>query len=579
MTAEPPPPDAAAGFAALGLRPELIRAVTELGYEEPTSIQREAIPILLSGRDLLGLAATGTGKTAAFALPLLQGLRDAPSSPLPAALVLVPTRELAIQVAEAVHRYGRDLGVSVLPIYGGSSMGQQLRALRRGVDVVVATPGRALDHLGRGTLRLDEVRLAVLDEADEMLDMGFAEDLDALLSATPPQRQMALFSATFPRRLRDIADRALRDPVRIEVGREQAAPGEMPRIRQLVFVVRRHDKRAALCRVLDMEAPQTALVFCRTRLDVEDLTEALGSRGYAAEALHGGLTQSHRDRAMQRLRAGTADVIVATDVAARGIDIQHLTHVVNYDAPAAPEQYTHRIGRTGRAGREGTAITFLEPRERRLAHRIEQLTGQPIESAQVPSAAALRARRLDVLREQVRGAASAEGLEPFRAICDSLSEDLPPLDIAAAALKALHAASWNDDLEEIPSYALTPPPRAARRDESRAPHGRASRGAREGGGTDAGAGRGGDRADARDGEWTRLFIGLGRRARLRAGDLLGAILNETNLSRDVVGRIEIAFNVSFVEVRADVAEQVIAALRSTNLRGHRVNVRLDRGQR
>jgi ATP-dependent RNA helicase DeaD len=543
-----PSPDGT--FADLGLRPELLAAVEQLGYEEPTPIQREAVPVLLQGQDLLGLAATGTGKTAAFALPLLQGLRDVPDTGRPAALVLVPTRELAIQVAEAVHRYGRDLGVRVLPIYGGSSMGQQLRTLRRGVDVVVATPGRALDHLNRGTLQLDDVRLVVLDEADEMLDMGFQEDLEAILGAVPAERQTALFSATFPKRLRDIAARTMRDPVRIEVAREEVEAGESPRIRQMVYVVRRHDKRAALCRVLDMEAPRAALVFCRTRLEVEDLTEALQSRGYAAEALHGGLSQAQRDRAMGRLRSGGADVIIATDVAARGIDIEHLTHVVNYDVPAAPEQYTHRIGRTGRAGREGTAITFLEPRERRMAHRIEQLTGQKIESAHVPSAAALRARRLNVLGEQVREAASSPGLDPFRAVCDSLSGELTPEEIAAAALRALHRASWNDDLEEIPSYSLEAPPREKR---SRAEPPRD------------------------DGEWTRLFIGLGRRARLRAGDLLGAILNETELARDAIGRIEIAFNVSFVEVRPDAADTVIDALRRTTLRGRKVNVRRDRG--
>jgi ATP-dependent RNA helicase DeaD len=353
--------------------------------------------------------------------------------------------------------------------------------------------------------------------------------------------------------------------VRIEVERERTAPGEVPRIRQLVFVVRRHDKRAALCRVLDMEAPQTALVFCRTRIEVEDLTEALQSRGYGAEALHGGLNQAQRDRAMGRLRSGSADVIVATDVAARGIDIEHLTHVVNYDAPPGPEQYTHRIGRTGRAGREGTAITFLEPRERRLAHRIEQVTGNKIETAQVPSAAALRARRLNVLSEQVREAAKGEDLDPFRAVCDSLAGELEPLEIAAAALRALHQSSWNDDLQEIPSYSVDAPPRQQR--EERRPTGDARPQDR----------RPPPARQGSDDEWTRLFIGLGRSARLRAGDLLGAILNETSLPKEVVGRIEIAFNVSFVEVHADVADAVIEGLRRTSLRGRKVNVRRDRG--
>ncbi len=558
MTTDQPTPATDTGFAELGLRPELVRAVEQLGYEEPTSIQRKAVPVLLAEKDLLGIAATGTGKTAAFALPMLQGLKQAPDTGRPTALVLVPTRELAIQVAEAVHRYGRDLGVRVLPIYGGSSMGQQLRTLRRGVDVVVATPGRALDHLKRGSLVLEDVRFVVLDEADEMLDMGFQEDLEAILGATPPERQMALFSATFPHRLRDIAARSMREPVRIEVERGEAAAGEMPNIRQVVFVVRRHDKRAALCRVLDMEGPRAALIFCRTRIEVEDLTEGLQSRGYGAEALHGGLTQAQRDRTMARLRSGSADVIVATDVAARGIDIEHLTHVVNYDAPPGPEQYTHRIGRTGRAGREGTAITFLEPRERRLAHRIEQLTGQKVESAHVPSAAALRARRLNVLQEQVREAVASPGLGPFRAVCDALAEELEPLEIAAAALRALHRSAWNDDLEEIPSYSLDAP-KHKRREKSRDEY------------------RGGRDQQPTDGAWTRLFIGLGRKARLRPGDLVGAILNETSLPREAIGRIEIAFSVSFVEVRSDAADAVIDALRRTSLRGRKVKVRRDRG--
>lgn len=574
--------DAPADFASLGLLAPLVEAVEELGYEEPTPIQREAIPLLIEGRDVLGLAATGTGKTAAFSLPLLQRLRDVPDTGRPAALVLVPTRELAVQVAEAVHRYGRNVGVRVLPIYGGSSMGKQLRALRRGVDVVVATPGRALDHLKRGTLALGDVRYVVLDEADEMLDMGFQEDLEEILAATPDERQTALFSATFQRRLRDVADRTLNDPVRLEVERETAADGESPLIRQIVYVVRRHDKRAALCRVLDMEDPDAALVFCRTRVAVEDLTEALQSRGYAAEALHGGLNQAQRDRAMGKLKAEHVDVIVATDVAARGLDVDHLSHVVNFDAPPSPDQYTHRIGRTGRAGREGTAITFLEPRERRLAHRIEQVTGQSVEQPEIPSAAALRARRLNVLREQVLAAAREQELEPFRAVCDSLADELEPAEIAAAALHALHRASWNDDLEEIQTLSAEKP-RKGRWDrrEDRDQH---SRGHRRDDRHSAGprGGHGGGHPDGRhgdgSGQWTRLFIPLGRRARIRAGDFVGAILNETGLPKDVIGRIEIAFNVSFVEVQNDVADQVIDALSRTTLRGRQVRVRRDRNQ-
>ena len=299
------------GFAELGLRAELVAVLGTLGYEEPTPIQRAAIAPLVAGRDLLGQAATGTGKTAAFALPLLQRL-PAERDRDPRALVLVPTRELAVQVSEAVHRYGRDLGARVVPIYGGQPIGRQLGALERGVDVVVATPGRALDHLGRGTLRLEQLDTVVLDEADEMLDMGFTEDIEAILDAAPTGRQTVLFSATMPPRIERLARGHLTDPVRIEIEREPAAPGESPRIRQAAFVVPRAHKAAALGRVLDVEAPAAALVFCRSRDEVDRLTETLNGRGYRAEALHGGMTQEQRDRVMGRLRAGAADPVSYT---------------------------------------------------------------------------------------------------------------------------------------------------------------------------------------------------------------------------------------------------------------------------
>ncbi|HEX7276425.1 MAG TPA: DEAD/DEAH box helicase, partial [Acidimicrobiales bacterium] len=304
-----PTPDELAPFADLGLRPELLTALSELGYEEATPIQREAIPPLLEGRDLLGQAATGTGKTAAFALPVLQRMatrdpRDRGKDPM--ALVLVPTRELAIQVSGAIHRYGRELGVRVLPIYGGQPIVSQLRMLERGVDVVVATPGRALDHIGRRTLRLDHLEIVILDEADEMLDMGFAEDIETILGDTPSTRQTMLFSATLPPRIDGMARRHLRDPVRIQMGRSSTEPGEAPLVRQTAYVVPRAHKPAALGRVLDVEAPAAAIVFCRTRDEVDQLTETLNGRGYRAEGLHGGMTQEQRDRVMGRLRSGTA---------------------------------------------------------------------------------------------------------------------------------------------------------------------------------------------------------------------------------------------------------------------------------
>ena len=355
------------GFTALDLDPRLLATIGELGYEEPTPIQREAIPLLLAGRDLLAEAPTGTGKTAAFALPTLQRIEIGRAGQgSAAALVVVPTRELAMQVAEALHRYGRELGARVLPVYGGQPIGQQLRGLRRGVDIVVATPGRAVDHLKRGSLRFDEVQVVVLDEADEMLDMGFAEDLETILSATPAERQTALFSATISPTITRIAKRHLRDPARITVHAEKATGDGVALVRQTAYVVRRGDKLAALCRILDVEDPASTLVFARTRGEVDDLAEALSNRGHDAGALHGGLTQEQRDRMMGRFREGSLDVLVATDVAARGLDIEHVSHVVNFDVPSNPDAYVHRIGRTGRAGREGVAITLVEPREHRL---------------------------------------------------------------------------------------------------------------------------------------------------------------------------------------------------------------------
>ncbi|MCL4698578.1 MAG: DEAD/DEAH box helicase, partial [Burkholderiaceae bacterium] len=317
-------------FADLGLGPELLAELTALGYEEPTPIQKAAAAPLLEGRDLLGQAATGTGKTAAFALPLLQRIGRQPARPnQPLVLVLVPTRELAVQVSEAFHRYGRGLGVAVAPIYGGQDFHRQLVALRRGAHVVIATPGRVLDHLRRGTIDLSGLVAVVLDEADEMLDMGFAEDLELILEAAPEVRQTALFSATLPPRIAGIAERHLKDPVRVLIPREAAKKGELPRVRQTAYIVPRAHKITALGRVLDLESPTLAIVFCRTRLEVDELAERLVGRGYAVEALHGGMGQHERDRVMKTARANAVDLLVATDVAARGIDIEHLTHVVN----------------------------------------------------------------------------------------------------------------------------------------------------------------------------------------------------------------------------------------------------------
>ena len=550
----------AAGFAGLALRSELLQALTSLGYEEPTPIQREAIPPLLEGHDLLGQAATGTGKTAAFALPVLQGLTGGARDAGPAALVLVPTRELAEQVSQAVHRYGRDLGVRVLPVYGGQPIGRQLQALQRGVDVVVGTPGRVLDHIDRATLRLGTVRTVVLDEADEMLDMGFAEDIDAILAETPGDRQTVLFSATIPPRIDAIARRHLRDPVRIQMGREASTSGGLPLVRQSAYVVARAHKPAALARVLDVEAPAAAIVFCRTREEVDQVTEILNGRGYRAEALHGGMSQDQRDRVMARLRGGSTELLVATDVAARGLDIEQLTHVVNYNVPAAPESYVHRIGRVGRAGREGAAITLAEPREHRMLKAIERLTGQRIAMEKVPTVTDLRARRMELTRAALQAGLEAEDLERFRVVIDSLSDEFGIETVALAAVKLAHEAAGGDvDEEEIPSVA--PDRRADGRDrDTRRPDGRRDRPATRP--SDAGV--------------TRLFLGIGRRAGLRPQDLVGAITGEAGLSNRDIGAIQITDRFSLVEVPESAADMVIAALQRSTIRGRRPTVRRER---
>ena len=435
--------EASTGFATLGLDPRIVAVLTELGYEEPTPIQREAVPPLLTGRDLLGQAATGTGKTAAFALPLLQRVAavDRAERGRVSALVLAPTRELAAQVAEAIRKYGRGFGVTVLPIYGGADMRQQLRALARPVDVVVATPGRAVDHIRRRSLVLQDVRMVVLDEADEMLDMGFAEDLELILGATPPDRQTALFSATMAPRIGAIAERHLRTPVRITIARDTVPPGSIPRVRQTAYIVPRAHKTETLGRVLELERPPSVLIFCRTRTEVEELTETLRARGHRTEALHGGMSQEQRDRVMKHFRANTIQLLVATDVAARGLNVEHLACVVNYDVPTSPEAYVHRIGRTGRAGRGGVAVTLAEPRERNYLRTLERSTKQTIEVGTVPTVADLRAHRLGLTRTVIRELLQDSDLDTFRAVADSLVEGtVGARDVAAAAIKAMHEA-------------------------------------------------------------------------------------------------------------------------------------------
>jgi ATP-dependent RNA helicase DeaD len=550
MNNDAPPGD---GFASLGLDTALGDALAQLGYEEPTAIQREAIPPLLAGRDVLGQAATGTGKTAAFALPLLHriGRPAGDAERRIRGLIVVPTRELAMQVAEAVHKYGRPLDVRVLPVYGGQSISQQLRALGRGVDVVVATPGRALDLAGRDKLRLDAVETVVLDEADEMLDMGFADELEALLAKLPTVRQTALFSATMAPRILAIAKRHLHDPVRVTIAREKTAPGATPRVRERAYVVQRRHKAAALARVLDMESEAAAIVFCRTRIEVDELTQTLGARGYGAEALHGGLSQEQRDRVLRRFREGESDILVATDVAARGLDIDRVSHVVNFDVPSSPDAYVHRIGRTGRAGREGVAITFAEARETRLLRNIENHTKRKIVMESVPTVHDLRQRRMELTRSALEEILESGGSDGYRGLVESLGTDHDIIDIAAAAVMLADRARDGSaaDEEDIPKVAAAPMLTVTRKPA---------------------------RPRTPSADVARIFVGIGRNHGIRPADLVGAIANEARIDSRSIGAIDIADTFSLVEVPSSAADGIIKALRGTTIRGKKVLVRRDR---
>jgi len=610
--AAPPEPEASSrpatspevageGFAVFDLDARLLEAVAALGYEEPTPIQREAIPHLLAGRDLLAEAPTGTGKTAAFALPTLQRIAIGEAGPGRArALVIVPTRELAMQVAEAFHAYGKTLGARIVPVYGGQPISQQLRGLRRGVDVVVATPGRAVDHIKRGSLLLDEVDVVVLDEADEMLDMGFAEDLDTILSATPEARQTALFSATISPTITKIARRHLREPARLSVKAERTSGGGTALVRQTAYVTRRVDKLAALCRILDVEDPTSALVFARTRGEVDTLAEALSSRGHDAGALHGGLTQEQRDRMMARFRDQTLDVLVATDVAARGLDIEHVSHVVNYDVPSDPDAYVHRIGRTGRAGREGVAITLVEPREQRLLRNIEAATKSKLQIARLPSVADLRERRLELLRANLRDALETGGHDRLRGVVEPLSEEFDLVDIALAAVSLIEGAATRDEDEVEIAQAFLGAAPGGQGGFGGQGYGQGPRrgappnfgpGPRRGPGGPGPGGQGGPRGPGGPGGpggparpprgpegegWAQLWIGGGRRAGIRPGDLVGAIANEAGVPGSVVGAIQLFDDYSLVDVLAHLADPIATALRNAGIRGQKYPVRQER---
>ncbi|HLF09252.1 MAG TPA: DEAD/DEAH box helicase [Dehalococcoidia bacterium] len=417
-------------FQELDLRREVMQAILELGYEEPTPIQAQTIPLLLSGKDVVAQAQTGTGKTAAFVIPIVE--RIEPSNRAVQAIVLVPTRELAMQVAEASFGLSRFRRIDVLPIYGGQAYDRQLRGLRKGVHVVVGTPGRVIDHIRRGTLRLDGVRTVVLDEADEMLDMGFFEDIEFILEQTPKERQTALFSATIPPRVEALARRYLREPLYIAIAREERT---VPQTHQVYYETAESGKLEALTRVLDLETPRSAIVFCRTKRAVDEVASALQARGYAADGIHGDLSQPQRERVLQSFRENRIEILVATEVAARGLDLPDVTHVINYDIPDDPDAYIHRIGRTGRMGRKGEAITFVAPRETRLLRFIESQIHKKLKPMRLPAPGDIAARQREAFLDELRATLRTGPRAPYALLVEELAREHDPLEIAAAALE------------------------------------------------------------------------------------------------------------------------------------------------
>jgi len=550
-------------FADLKLRPELLATLTDSGYEEPTPIQAAAIPVLIEGHDLLGQAATGTGKTAAFALPILQNLNTKSPSKNPTALVLVPTRELALQVSQAFGTYGKKLGVRLVAVYGGAPVRHQIDALRRGVDVVIATPGRALDLANRKVLKLDDVATVVLDEADEMLEMGFIEDIETILALTPPDRQTVLFSATMPKRIDKLASKHLNHHhQRVSIKSSERVDDELPRVRQVAYSVSRANKSAALSRILDAEDPRAAIVFCRTRGGVDELAGLLTAQGYQAEALHGGLTQDQRDRVMSRLRTGATELLIATDVAARGLDVDLLTHVVNYDLPVSPEAYVHRIGRVGRAGREGTALSLVEPRERRLLASIEKLLGAKIPVEKIPTVHTVREMRLRRTQESIASMMSdpdaQERMDQYREILDEMFTEADAEEIALAAFALIHESTQSGGAADEVDFNV---------DESAFSQ-RQRKGDR--------SAKPGKKRERLSGPTTRVWLSLGRKAGITPGDVVGAITGEADLKGKDIGDISVHEMYSMVEVPSDKARKVVKQLQHVKIRGRKVVARLDR---
>jgi ATP-dependent RNA helicase DeaD len=521
-------------FDQLGLSEPLLKAVDEVGYEVPTPIQMKTIPLLLAGNDVIGQAQTGTGKTAAFALPVLQKLNV--DRNVVQALVLTPTRELGIQVAEAIYNYGKHLGgLRVSPVYGGQSIQKQISRLQRGLHIVVGTPGRIMDHLRRGTLNFDSLKMVVLDEADEMLRMGFIEDVEWILSQAPDELQIALFSATIPKEVRRIADRYLKNPATIEVEHKTLT---VPTTEQRYLIVPEQQKVETLVRVLETEADpgEAVLIFARTKVGTDELAEKLQARGYAAESMHGDMNQAQRENVVRRLRNGQLELVVATDVAARGWDVERIGLVVNYDIPYDTESYVHRIGRTGRAGRAGKALLFVTPRQKRMLRDIERYTGQRIESEKVPTKADIAARRTELFKERILQTLEEEELELYLNLVQELAmeSNRDMAEIAAAAARLARGDKPIEvTMEPVPEQVIRP-----------------------------------------DDGMVRMFINAGRQSGVRPADIVGAIANEADVPGNVIGAIDIYDRVSFVDIPAQYIRQVLERMHGATIRSQEARIRV-----
>ncbi|WP_141362428.1 DEAD/DEAH box helicase [Glutamicibacter uratoxydans] len=558
-------------FSDLGLDARVLAALADLGYEKPSPIQAATIPLLLEGRDVVGLAQTGTGKTAAFALPALSRMAELADlngpAHTPQILVLAPTRELALQVAEAFTSYAKYLpDFTVLPVYGGSPYGPQLAGLRRGAQVVVGTPGRVIDHINKGSLDLSNLQYMVLDEADEMLRMGFAEEVDKILEATPEEKQVALFSATMPRTIRRIASEYLRDPQEVAVKSKQTTGAN---ITQRFLQVMGAHKLDAMTRILESEEFDGVIAFVRTKMATEDLTDKLKARGFTAAAINGDIPQQQRERTVENLRSGKIDILVATDVAARGLDVERISHVINYDIPHDTESYVHRIGRTGRAGRKGDAILFMTPREKYLLRAIEKATRQSVTQMQLPSLDSVNNRRIQKFTDRIDATITGQDLTTFREIVEGFAaqhEDLDHLEIAAAL--AMMAQGGRPLLMTEP---VIPPSKKARMERDRDRGERGDRGDR---------GERGPRRGKTAAEGNAMYrIAVGRRNRVQPGSIVGALANEGGFNSSEIGGIEIRSDHTLVELPAELSKDQWRALSKTRIGGEPINLELDSGRK